>query len=328
MPASNFAFDGQLAFLTYPQCGDLTRERLRTFLVESLGAEQFCIARELHDDGNPHLHAVVRWGRRKRFTGADCFDVDGQHPNVQRPHSLTRVLAYVRKSDNQRLDSEPPFPSGSERTDTYGGILEQAKNPTDFLARVGNERPRDLVLYLERLQAFCRWKWPEESESYRGRARGEFRELPEMTEWVKENVSNRSGGAPVPSLPSCWISSHAYCLRSICLQIDPKRCAWWENLEQGKLRGQDLLNLPCTFMQTGSGRPTAGETLQDTSSSTISLSSDSLGSPYLDASLSSMLAESIELFANAKGESQQSTASTTKWTLEELWELMNLDGYY
>lgn len=328
MPASNFTFDGQLAFLTYPQCGDLSRERVRDFLVQQLGAEQFCIARELHADGNPHIHAVVRWGRRRRLVGANCFDVGDCHPNVQRPASLARTLAYVRKSDDQVLDSEPPLQSEGGRSDVYGSILADAESPSDFLARVGEHRPRDLVLYLERLQAFCRWKWPEESESYRGRTRGEFRELPVMTDWVKENVSNRSGGAPVPSLPSCVISSHAYCLRSICLQIDPSLCAWWESLEQGRLRGRDLLNLPCTFMQTDSGRQTAGKTLQDTSSSTISLSSDSPGSPYLDASLSSMLAESIELFANAKGESLQSTASTAKWTLEELSDLMKLDGYY
>ena len=147
-----------------------------------------------------------------------------------------------------------------------------------------------------------------------------------MTEWVKENVSNRSGGAPVPSLPPCGISSHAYCLRSICVQIDPKHSAWWVNLERGKLRGQDLLNLPHTFTQTVNGRQTAGETMPNTPLSTTSQSTVSLGSPCLDASLSSMLAESIELFANAEAEKQQSTASTAKWTLEELWDLMNQDG--
>ena len=198
MPASNFAFDGQLAFLTYPQCGDLTRERLRDFLVQQLGAEQFCIARELHDDGNPHLHAVVRWGRRKRFVGPDCFDVDGRHPNIQRPNSLSRVLAYVRKSDDTPLDSEPPLSAERGKSDAYASILAEASGPSDFLARVGEQRPRDLVLYLERLQAFSRWKWPKEVESYRGRARGEFRELPLMTEWVNNNVSHVPGGPQSP----------------------------------------------------------------------------------------------------------------------------------
>lgn len=328
MPTDNFAFDGQLAFLTYPQCGSLTRERLRDFLREQLGAEQFCIARELHEDGEPHLHAVVRWGRRKRLAGADCFDVDGHHPNIQRPRSLDRVLAYVRKEDDSCLDSEPPLEvRGTHRGDVYGAILQDCEGPDDFLARVGEHRPRDLCLYLGRLQEFCRYKWPAPTDAYRGRARGEFRELPVMTEWVKENVSNRSGGAPVPSLPSCVISSHAYCLRSICVQIDPKHSAWWENLERGRLRGQDLLNLPHTFTQTGNGRQTAGETMPNTPLSTTSQSTVSLGSPCLDASLSSMLAESIELFANAEEEKQQSTASTQKWTLEELWDLMNQDGF-
>jgi len=188
MPAANFAFDGQLAFLTYPRSGDLTREQLRDFLVGTLGAEQFCIARELHEDGEPHLHAVVRWARRRRLVGADCFDLEGRHPNVQRPRSLRDVLAYVRKSDNTCLDSEPPLSCPEPRGDAYAGILADSVGPDDFLARVGELRPRDLVLYLERLQAFCRYKWPCVDEPYSGRARGEFNELPVMTEWVTENV--------------------------------------------------------------------------------------------------------------------------------------------
>jgi len=326
-PHDSFAFDGQLAFLTYPRSGNLTRERLREFLREQLGAEQFCIARELHEDGEPHLHAVVRWGRRKRLCGADCFDVDGHHPNVQRPRSLDRVLAYVRKEDDSCLDSEPPLEiRGTHRGDVYATILQDSTCAADFLERVGEYRPRDLCLHLAHLQEFCRWKWPTPIESYSGRARGEFRELPVMTDWVTENVSNRSGGAPVPSLPSCVISSHAYCLRSICLQIDRSLSAWWANLEQGRLRGQDLLNLPHTFTRTGNGRQTAGETMPNTPLSTTSQSTVSLGSPCLDASLSSMLAESIEQYANAEAAKQQSTASTAKWTLEELWDLMNPDG--
>lgn len=219
MPADNFSFDGQLAFLTYPQCGDLSREQLRDFLVGTLGAEQFCIARELHEDGEPHLHAVVRWGRRKRLVGANCFDVEGRHPNVQRPRSLRDCLAYVRKSDDNVLDSEPPLVVSGSRGDAYGELLSTCEGPDDFLARVGELRPRDLVLYLERLQAFCRWKWPPNAESYSGRARGEFRrELPLMTEWVRDNLEVRAGGAPVPSL-LVELSSHAYLARGRATQV-------------------------------------------------------------------------------------------------------------
>lgn len=204
MPADNFAFDGQLAFLTYPQCG-LTREELRDFLVGTLGVRQFCIARELHEDGSPHLHAIARWERRKRLVGSGCFDVGGHHPNVQRPRSLRDCLAYVRKEDSEYLDSEPPLVVPECRGDAYGELLSLAEGPDDFLARVGEQRPRDLVLYLERLQAFCRWKWPQRTDAYCGRARGEFgRELPVMTSWVEENLEVRMPGGP-QSPPSLFI---------------------------------------------------------------------------------------------------------------------------
>lgn len=213
MPADNFFFDGQRAYLTYPQCGTLTRERVREFFV-GLGVRQFCIALELHKDGHPHIHAVVCWGTRRRFVGADCFDVDGRHPNIQKPRSLTKCLAYCRKEDGEPLDSDPPLVGPSARGDVYSEILAVAESPDDFLARVRGERPRDLVLNLERMQAFCRWQWPERPSTYSGRARGEFgRELPLMTEWVRDNLEVRAGGAPVPSL-LVDISSHAYCLVS------------------------------------------------------------------------------------------------------------------
>jgi len=187
-PTANFAFDGQLAFLTYPRVGDLSREQLRDFLLGTLGAGQFCIARELHTDGEPQLHAVVRWPRRKRLVGATCFDLEGHHPNVQRPRSLGRVLSYVRKVDDSYLDSEPPLVGHGVRQDEYASLIADSSCEDDFLARVRECRPRDCALYLSRLRDFARWNWPESGESYRGRARGEFLEQLPMTEWVTENL--------------------------------------------------------------------------------------------------------------------------------------------
>ena len=55
----NFSFDGRDVFLTYPQSGGLERERVRDFLQVELGVRRFLVARELHDNGNPHIHAYA-----------------------------------------------------------------------------------------------------------------------------------------------------------------------------------------------------------------------------------------------------------------------------
>jgi len=86
----NFSFDGRDVFLTYPQCGDLTRERVRDFLLSTHSVRRFLVARELHDDGNPHIHAYAGWDERRRLSGERVFDVDGYHPNI--PIQLRKEL--------------------------------------------------------------------------------------------------------------------------------------------------------------------------------------------------------------------------------------------
>jgi len=99
----SFAYDGRDVFLTYPQCGELSRERVRDFLTVELGVRRFLVARELHDDGNPHIHAYASWDTRRRFADARVFDVDGHHPNIQKPRSAKAVGEYCSKYDVEAL---------------------------------------------------------------------------------------------------------------------------------------------------------------------------------------------------------------------------------
>jgi len=186
MPASNFSYDGVHVFLTYPQC-PLEREQLRDFFIRLEPLCKFYIARELHGDGNYHLHAYIHFGRRRRWCSGDCFDVEGYHPNIQRPRSAKHVVAYCAKDDDQPLANFTPGSLPGERS--WANVLDEADGEASFLSLARQQFPRDYVLCNRQLLEFCAWYFPKVEVTYAGRRRDEFVEPNSLTEWVSENIS-------------------------------------------------------------------------------------------------------------------------------------------
>jgi hypothetical protein len=92
-----------LYFVTYPQC-DLTRERVQEFFqnVPGLKSDAGVICRELHEDGNPHIHALVQFPGIKEVS-TRSFDIDGFHPNIQKARSVEGSEDYLTKEDDSVL---------------------------------------------------------------------------------------------------------------------------------------------------------------------------------------------------------------------------------
>jgi len=186
MPPANFCFDGVHVFLTYPQC-PLEREQLRDFFIDLAPDCAYIIGRELHDDGNPHLHAYVHFGARRRFRDGRVFDVEGYHPNIQKPRSAEHCVAYCRKEDAS------PLVSGNLRVVStlksgWGDLLDVSETREQFLMGARERFPRDYVLSLERLLFFCEWKFGRAATEYSGRGRDDFREPACLTDWVRTNL--------------------------------------------------------------------------------------------------------------------------------------------
>lgn len=86
-------------FLTYPQCS-VAKEDLLDALKAKVDVQEYVVASELHQDGNPHLHAFIAlrgqllWNAKKN---PDFWDVDGHHPNVQIARSWKCCIAYCKK---------------------------------------------------------------------------------------------------------------------------------------------------------------------------------------------------------------------------------------
>ncbi|UDN67448.1 replication-associated protein [robinz virus RP_212] len=191
MPATHFSFDGTHVFLTYPQCS-LEREGLRDFLRTLVPDCNYIIGRELHEDGSPHLHAYAHFGGRRRFTGANCFDVEGFHPNIQKPRRAKDCIAYCRKEDATPLVSDGLDGLCDPRGSGWADVLAVSSNKEEFLGLARERFPRDYVLSIERLLYFCEWRFGKDETVYSGRNRDAFREPVSLTAWVNDNLLTRA----------------------------------------------------------------------------------------------------------------------------------------
>lgn len=94
--------------LTYPQCGVL-RATFDSSFKEHFRPAQFASAREVHSDGNYHMHVFVSFTRRVDVRSSRYFDLafDGAiyHPNVQSCKDRTKWLTYISKGDDHGVDA-------------------------------------------------------------------------------------------------------------------------------------------------------------------------------------------------------------------------------
>lgn len=103
-PDHSFEFNRKNIFLTYSQCGDLTKESAQRFF-EAFSRDRstiagYIIAEEEHKDGGRHLHCVLQFAQRFHCRRQDTFDICGCHPNIQVVRSLRSTCSYCRKDGN------------------------------------------------------------------------------------------------------------------------------------------------------------------------------------------------------------------------------------
>lgn len=111
MPAT-FNYTGRLFFFTYART-DKTCDDLFQFLQSRRDIRRAVIVKELHADGEPHLHAAVEFSSRLQTRRADFFDFDERHPNVARVRTWGACVNYCRKD-------------GGDETRYYGCTAEDA----------------------------------------------------------------------------------------------------------------------------------------------------------------------------------------------------------
>jgi len=94
-----FRLQAKQFFLTYPKCYS-EKQAVADKLLEKWKSEisGYCIAKEDHEDGTPHIHMLLRFNEKKNFKDPECFDfLTGQHGNYQTVRSFKSVLEYIKK---------------------------------------------------------------------------------------------------------------------------------------------------------------------------------------------------------------------------------------
>lgn len=129
--------DATTFFLTYPQA-DLDHQQVYDALTLIKPVVWARVARELHEDGHPHVHVVVRFGARvKTRSNMLVFDIMGRHPNVQVPRGLKAVLEYCTKGGDYR--DFGPVPSFKEKK-TKGEVYDELRGFAESRNRDGLDR--------------------------------------------------------------------------------------------------------------------------------------------------------------------------------------------
>jgi len=164
-------------FITWPRSDGIERSAIASLLQE-LGASGWVIATEQHTDGGVHHHALVGWPRVYDCTNARTFDVGGHHANIGRVRNLRAAYRYARKDgdfdDTLLLDEERgPF------AEACG-----ARDAAEFFDIIEKKRPRDFVLYHDRLTAFANKRFKPEPEEH-SPVHTEFILPDDLANWVE-----------------------------------------------------------------------------------------------------------------------------------------------
>lgn len=96
---NSFRFNARNIFLTYPRC-TLSKEEVLQALQDKFDVESYTIARELHQDGTPHLHCYITFSAKIDTRDSRAFDVVGFHPNIKKVNkgqAARNIQAYTQK---------------------------------------------------------------------------------------------------------------------------------------------------------------------------------------------------------------------------------------
>lgn len=101
--AMPFNFNRKNVFLTYAQC-DKDPQEVLDYINSLSPVSDYIVAQELHQDGNKHIHAYIKFSSQVHTRNERYFDLpSGHHPNIATPKGtagIERVKKYCRKGGN------------------------------------------------------------------------------------------------------------------------------------------------------------------------------------------------------------------------------------
>ncbi|AUT11866.1 replication associated protein [Juncus maritimus associated virus] len=165
-PPKRFQIYAKNYFLTYPQCSlsiDETLSQLK-YLQTPVNKKFIRVCQEQHEDGSPHLHALVQFEGKYKRTNPRFFDLISPsrsahfHCNIQGAKSSSDVKNYIEK-DGQfadwgefQIDGRSARGGQQSANDAYASAINTGSK-SEALRVIRELAPKDYVLQFHNLSS-------------------------------------------------------------------------------------------------------------------------------------------------------------------------------
>nr|AGQ49461.1 replication associated protein [Tomato yellow leaf curl virus]AML61060.1 replication associated protein [Tomato leaf curl Sudan virus]ALN12566.1 replication associated protein [Tomato yellow leaf curl virus]ALN12572.1 replication associated protein [Tomato yellow leaf curl virus]ALN12578.1 replication associated protein [Tomato yellow leaf curl virus] len=202
-PPKRFKINCKNYFLTYPHCS-LTKEEALSQLQNlntPVNKLYIKICRELHENGEPHLHVLMQFEGKYQCTNQRFFDLVSTtrsahfHPNIQGAKSSSDVKSYIDKDGDTiewgefQIDGRSARGGQQSANDAYAQALNTGSK-SEALNVIKELAPKDFVLQFHNLNSNLDRIFQEPPALYISPfLSSSFNQVPEELEvWVSENV--------------------------------------------------------------------------------------------------------------------------------------------
>ncbi|XP_070049661.1 uncharacterized protein [Nicotiana tomentosiformis] len=161
-PSKKFRIQDKNYFLTYPHRSLTKDEALTQLQNNSTPVNKLFIrvSRELHEDGEPHLHVLIQFEGKYVCTNNRAFDLTSPtmsahfHPNIQGAKSSSDVKTYVEKDGDIidfevfQIDGRSSRGGCQSANDSYAKAINSGST-INALKILMEEQPRDYIRDLD-----------------------------------------------------------------------------------------------------------------------------------------------------------------------------------
>nr|QEX51299.1 replication-associated protein [Okra enation leaf curl virus] len=203
MPSKRFQIYSKNYFITYPTCSLTKKEALsqiKNFQTPT-SKKYIKICRELHENGEPHLHVLIQFEGKYKCQNQRFFDLVSPsrsahfHPNIQGAKSSSDVKSYIDKDGDTlewgefQIDGRSARGGQQTANDAYAAALN-AGSKSEALRVIKELAPKDYVLQFHNLNANLDRIFTPPVEVYVSPfSSSSFDQVPEeLEEWAAENV--------------------------------------------------------------------------------------------------------------------------------------------
>ena len=194
---SGFRIQARHFFLTYPRCTVTKEQALQQLKTAFPVARSIKVAQEHHEDGTPHLHAVVTCSRKYDCRARDRLHLKGEDGTVfqgdyQAVKNINAVNNYIAKDDTPLV-----WQTEEEEEPETITLLEQSANKEEFLLNCITKRTKHAERCFLNLERMAEIYFKTPVQVYTPPYTPESFCVPDaLTDWVRENLT---AGMDAPS---------------------------------------------------------------------------------------------------------------------------------